>query len=96
LVARADAGSLKAATTGTANEVAVAYPGVLSEPSETLPILEQRFTEHPLAFVLLDKAWPHGHTAIERADVGRQRNGVLAKIVALQERIATMVEPARA
>jgi hypothetical protein len=46
--------------------------------------------------VLLDKAWPHGHTAIERADVGRQRNGVLVEIAALQERIATMVEPARA
>ncbi len=68
----------------------------MSEPSETLPVLEQRFAEHLLAFVLLDKAWPHGHTAIERADVGRQRNGVLAEIAALQERIATMVAPARA
>ncbi len=49
-----------------------------------------------LAFVLLDKAWPHGLTAIERARVGRRRNGVLVEIAALQERIATMVEPARA
>ncbi len=68
----------------------------MSDPSETLPILEQRFAEHLLAFVLLDKAWPHGHTAIERADVGRQRNGVLVEIAALQKRIATMVAPARA
>ncbi len=68
----------------------------MSEPSETLPTLEQRFAEHLLAFVLLDKAWPHGHTAIERAKIGRQRNGVLAEIAALQGRITTMVEPARA
>ena len=68
----------------------------MSEPSETLVALEQRFAEHLLAFVLLDKAWPHGHTAIARADVGRQRNGVLTKVAALQERIATMVAPARA
>ncbi len=63
--------------------------------SETLPALEQHLAEHLLAFVLLDKAWPHGHTATARADVGRQRNGVLVEIAALQERIATMVEPAR-
>ncbi len=68
----------------------------MSEPSETLPTLEQRIAEHLLAFVFLDKAWPHGHTAIERAEIGRQRNGVLVEIAALQERIATMVEPARA
>ncbi len=64
--------------------------------SETLPAFEQRRAERLLAFVLLDKAWPHGHTAIERADVGRQRNGVLVEIAALQKRIATMVAPARA
>ncbi len=67
----------------------------MPEPSETLPILEQRFAEHLLAFVLLDKAWPRGRTAIARAEIGRQRNGVLAEIAALQERIATMVELAR-
>ncbi len=65
-------------------------------PSETLVALEQRLTERLLAFERLGEAWPHGHTALERADVGRQRNGVLVGIVALQERIATMVEPARA
>ncbi len=65
-------------------------------PSETLPILDWRLAEHLLAFVLLDKAWPRGRTAIERAEIGRQRNGVLVEIEALQERIATMVEPARA
>ena len=76
----------------------------MSEPSKTLPTLEQRFAEHLLAFVLLDKAWPHGLTAIERGDVGRQRNGVLAEIAALQGRIVSVssealvdvVEPARA
>ena len=36
------------------------------------------------------------HPAIERGKVGRQRNGVLAEIAALQGRITTMVEPARA
>ncbi len=65
-------------------------------PSETLPALEQRLAEHLLAFVLLDKAWPHGLTEIERGKVGRQRNGVLVEIAALQGLIATMVEPARA
>ncbi len=68
----------------------------MSEPSETLPTLEQRFAEHLLAFVLLNENWPRGRTAIERAEIGRQRNGVLVEIAALQGRIATMVEPARA
>ncbi len=72
--------------------------------SESLVSLERRFAEHLLAFVFLDKAWPHGHTAIERAEIGRQRNRVLAEIAALQKRIssvpsetlADVVEPARA
>ena len=64
--------------------------------SETLPALDQRLAERLLTFVLLDKAWPHGHTAIERAEIGRQRNRVLAEIAALQGRITTMIEPARA
>ncbi len=63
---------------------------------ERHPALDQRLAERPLDFDLLDEAWPHGFTAIERGDVGRQRNGVLAEIAALQERIATMVEPVRA
>ena len=56
--------------------------------SETLVALDQRLAEHLLDFVLLDKAWPHAHTAIERGKVGRQRNGVLVEIAALQERPA--------
>ena len=76
----------------------------MSGPSETLPALEQRFAEHLLAFVFLNEAWPYGLTAIERAQIGRQRNGVLAEIAALQKRIssvpsvtlADVVEPARA
>ena len=55
-----------------------------------IPALEQRLAERLVASVLLDKAWPHSHTAIERGKVGRQRNGVLVKIAALQERIASV------
>ncbi len=43
--------------------------------SETLPALEQRLTERLLDFERLDKAWPKERTAIERADIGRQRDG---------------------
>ena len=42
-------------------------------PSETLPVLEQRLTERLLAFELLDEVWPRGRTAIERAEMGRER-----------------------
>ncbi len=52
--------------------------------------------ERLLALDRLDEAWPRGRTVMERAENGRRRNGVLAEIAALQERIATMVEPARA
>ena len=65
-----------------------AYFAPMSETPENLPSLEQRLAEHFLAFTLLNKSWPHGHTAIERAEIGRQRNRALAKILALQERIA--------
>jgi len=41
--------------------------------SETLLALEQRLVERLLAFELLDEAWPCGRTAIERAEIGRQR-----------------------
>ena len=68
----------------------------MPEPSEKLPTLEQRLAEHLLAFVLLNENWPHGPTATERGETGRQRNGVLAEIAALQGLITTMVEPARA
>ncbi len=61
----------------------------MSEPSEILCALEQRFAEHLLALVLLDKAWPQGLTATEPAKVGRLRNVVLVKIEALQERITS-------
>ena len=60
----------------------------MPESPESLPSLEQRLAEHFLAFTFLNKSWPHGHTAIERAEIGRQRNRALAKIAALQERIA--------
>ena len=60
----------------------------MPESPENLPYLEQRLAEHLLAFTLLNKSWSNGLTAIERADVGRQHNRVLAEIAALQERIA--------
>ncbi len=45
-------------------------------PSETLPALEQRLTERLLDFERLDEAWPRGRTAIERPEIGRQRDFV--------------------
>ncbi len=44
--------------------------------SETLPVLEQRLAERLLDFERLDEAWPHSRTAIERAEIGRQRGDV--------------------
>ncbi len=58
-------------------------------PSETLPALEQRLTERLLTFELLDEAWPCGRTAIERAEIGRQRKDALSRIAALRGRIVT-------
>ncbi len=49
--------------------------------SETLPALEQRLTECLLAFERLDEAWRRGRTAIERAEIGRQREDALSEIV---------------
>ena len=62
----------------------------MPQPSETLPALEQRLAEHLLALALLDKAGHNGLTAKERTWVGRQRDGVLARIAALQERMASV------
>ncbi len=62
----------------------------MPSPSETLPALEQRLAERLLAFELLNENWPHGFTAIERAEIGRQRNGVLAGAAALQERMVSV------
>ncbi len=42
-------------------------------PSESLVDLEQRLAERLLTFERLDAAWPRGRTAIERAEIGRQR-----------------------
>ncbi len=52
-----------------------------SAASETLPASEQSLAGRPLAFELLDEAWPHSHTAIERAEIGRQREDALSGIV---------------
>ena len=58
-------------------------------PSETLPVLERHLTERLLDFERLDAAWPRGHTAIERAEIGWQREDALGEIVALRDGIAT-------
>ncbi len=57
--------------------------------SETLPVLERRLGERLLDFERLDEAWPHSHTAIERAEIGRQPEDALSEIVALWDGIAT-------
>ena len=57
--------------------------------SETLPALEQRLAERLLAFERLDDAWPRGRTAIERAEIGRQREDAPSQIVTLRQRIVT-------
>ncbi len=54
-----------------------------------LPVLEQRLTEHLLDFERLDEAWPRGRTAIEQAEIGRQREDALSGIVALWDGIVT-------
>ncbi len=51
-------------------------------PSESLVTLEQGPAERLLAFELLDEAWPRGRTAIERAEIGRQRDDALSVVVA--------------
>ena len=61
----------------------------MPDPSETLPVLEQRLTERLLDFDRLDEAWPRGRTAIERAKIGRQRDDALSEIVTLRQRIVT-------
>ncbi len=53
-------------------------------PSETLPVLEQHLAARLLALERLDEAWPSGHTAIERAEIRRQREDALSEIITLR------------
>jgi len=57
--------------------------------SKPLPALEQRLVDRLLEFERLDEAWPRGRTAIERAEIGRQREDALSGIAALRDRIVT-------
>ena len=59
----------------------------MPDPSETLPALEQRLAERLLAFETMDAAWPKGRTAIERAEIGREREEALYEIAALRQPI---------
>ncbi len=61
----------------------------MTGPPETLPVLESRLAERLLDFELLDEAWPCGRTAIERAEIGRQREEALSGIAVLRDRIVT-------
>ena len=57
--------------------------------SQTLVDLEQHLAARLLALERLDEAWPRGRTAIERAEIGRQREDVRSGAVALRDRIVT-------
>ncbi len=56
---------------------------------KTLVGLESRLAAHLLAFERLDAAWPKGRTAIERAEIGREREEALYEIAILRQRIVT-------
>ena len=63
-------------------------------PSEILVSLEQRLVERLLDFERLDEAWPRGRTAIERAEIDRQRGNALPGIEALAApAAASITEP---
>ena len=44
----------------------------LTSRSEALPVLERRLVA-VLDFEVLGEAWPHSHTAVECAEIGRRR-----------------------
>ena len=74
--------------TRAGNALAIIRPHARAPP-EILPALEQRLVERLLDFERLDEAWPRGRTAVERAEIGRQREDVLSGIAALRGRIVT-------
>ena len=45
---------------------------------------ESRLAERLLDFETMDAAWPKGRTAIERAEIGREREEALYEIAALR------------
>ncbi len=58
-------------------------------PSESPAALEHQLAERLPEFERLDAAWPKGCTAVERAEIGREREEALSEIAALRGRIAT-------
>ena len=74
---------------GTTRTDFAAKSAPMPGPSETLVDLEQRLTERLLDFGRLDEVWPRGPSAIERAEIGRQREDALSGIAALRDRIIT-------
>ena len=58
-------------------------------PSNPLVGIKEELADRLLDFDRLSEAWPPGRTAIERAEIGRQREDALGGIVALRQRIAT-------
>ncbi len=59
--------------------------------SQTLVDLEQHLAARLLALERLDEAWPSGRTAIERAEIRRQREDALSGAVALRDHIVILV-----
>jgi len=49
----------------------------MSAPSETLPALDQRLAKRLPDYERLGETWPRDHTAIARAEIGRQHEGAL-------------------
>ncbi len=64
-------------------------PAPMPTPSESLVDLEHQLAAALINFETLDTAWPRGRTAIERAEIGRQREDVRSGAVALRDRIVT-------
>ncbi len=58
-------------------------------PTESLVALESHHAAALIRFDELDAAWPRGRTAIERAEIGRERENALSEIMALRHSIAT-------
>ena len=57
----------------------------MTGPTETLAALDQHLAARLLALERLDEAWPCGRTAIERAEIGREREEALYEIAALRQ-----------
>ena len=60
-----------------------------ASPHDALPALDQQLAGRLLEIESVDEAWTRGRAAVERAEIGRQREDALSGIVALRNRIVT-------